>query len=422
MQGRRVAVIGAGIVGVTSAYELAAQGFEVTVFERRGSVAEETSFANSGLIAPSYITPWAAPKMPRKLLASAFKRHPAMALRLPFGTRELSWLNKWRKHCEPRSFALGQRALRELATQSQERLSTLMAEEAMELEVRNSLLVLARSIPEWESLQARGQSLSDLGLPFELLDAQGARKVERALNPDTELVGALHLPGESSVNCRQFAGLLRHATRRYDVQWRFDTTVLGLIPGQPAHLESQTEHYAPQLETFDHIILCAGVPSSQLLTPLGLRLPMMEVRGYSISAPVREPLNAPFATVLDERHQVVISRLENRVRVSGICEIGGQALILSEQRLNTLYQILNDWFPGAAITSGAVQQWKGARHALPDGLPVIGHSGLAGIWLNLGHGGDGWALACGSAMLLSEQVQGIGETIDLSAFQVQRLQ
>lgn len=422
MQGRQVAVIGAGIVGVTSAFELAAQGYQVTVFERRGSVAEETSFANSGLIAPSYVSPWAAPKMPLKLLTSAFRRHPAMALRLPLGTRELSWLSKWRQQCKPISFEFRQMALRELATRSQARLIDIMAQEGFELEVRNGLLVLARTAPEWETLQARAQSLAAVGLPFELLDAKGARNVELALNPDTDLAGALHLPLESSVNCRQFAGLLRLATRRYDVQWRFDTTVLGLTPGQPVQVVSQVAGREPIHETFDHVMVCAGVPSSQLLTPLGVRLPLMAVRGYSISAPVREPLNAPFATVLDERHQVVISRLENRVRVSGISEIGGDGSDVSERRLNSLYQLLNDWFPGAAITSGAVQQWKGARHALPDGLPVVGPSGLEGIWLNLGHGGEGWALACGSAILLSEQMQGKACSMDVSAFQVNRMQ
>jgi D-amino-acid dehydrogenase len=236
------------------------------------------------------------------------------------------------------------------------------------------------------------------------------------------LAGALHLPLESSVNCRQFASLLRLATRRYDVQWRFDTTVLALAPGKPVHVLSQAEGMAPQQEAFDHVVVCAGVASGPLLAALGVRLPLLAVRGYSISAPVREPLNAPFATVLDERHQVVISRLENRVRVSGISEIGGHAPLLSERRLNSLYQLLNDWFPGAAITSGAVQQWKGARHALPDGLPIVGPSGLDGIFLNLGQGDAGWALACGCALLLSAQLQGRPDDMSSSAFQLHRLQ
>lgn len=402
MQGKRVAVIGAGIVGVTSAYELAAQGCQVTVFERRGSVAEETSFANSGLVAPHFISPWAAPGMPGKLLAALFQRHPSHRLSWPFGLNEVSWLNKWSQHCKAQDLEMRQQALQELATLSQDRLKALIAEHSMDLEVRTGLLVLARTSKDWQALQAKAQALKAQEIKHELLSSQEARQLELALNPDTELAGALHLPDEISVNCRQFANLLRTAGQRYNIEWRFDTTVNALVPGRQVQVHSEQGAMASSVENFDQVVICGGVASSQLLSPIGLRLPLLAVHGYSISAPIREPLNAPFGTLLDERHQVTISRLENRIRVSGIHELGGTVNKLSEKRLNTLYKLLNDWFPGAALTSGPVQQWKGARHTLPDGMPLIGNSGLDGIWLNLGHGANGWGMACGSAILLNE--------------------
>jgi D-amino-acid dehydrogenase len=148
------------------------------------------------------------------------------------------------------------------------------------------------------------------------------------------------------------------------------------------------------------------------------------VHGYSISAPIREPLNAPRSGVMDERFKVAISRLGNRVRVSGSAEIGGSTDRKRPGAIQTLYKVLHDWFPGAAQlanTGAAVQEWKGARPMLPDGPPLIGATGIPGVWINLGHGSSGWALACGSARVVADLMAGRAPEVDVEGLGVERL-
>ena len=158
-----------------------------------------------------------------------------------------------------------------------------------------------------------------------------------------------------------------------------------------------------------------------MLRPLGLHIPLAAVHGYSVSAHIREPLNAPRSALMDERYKVAISRLGNRVRVAGSAEIGGRFEAKRASSLQTLYKVLHDWFPGAALMSSGVQEWKGARPMLPDGPPVIGASGIPGVWLNLGHGSSGWALSCGSARALADLMAGSPAQVDLEGLGVERL-
>jgi D-amino-acid dehydrogenase len=162
---------------------------------------------------------------------------------------------------------------------------------------------------------------------------------------------------------------------------------------------------------------CLRYPRS-LLRGIGIRLPLLPVHGYSLSATIKEPLNAPRSAVMDEHYKVAISRLGNRVRVAGGAEIGGRPDVKNAASLRTLYKVLQDWFPGATSTRNGVQEWKGARPMLPDGLPIVSASGKTGVWLNLGHG---WALSCGSARGLADAIAGKSPEIDLQGFALTRL-
>ena len=414
----RIAVIGAGIIGITTAYELAKDGHEVTVFERRSAAAEETSFANAGLIAPGYVAPWAAPGMPLKVLKHLLSRHAPVKLSLPLSTDELRWIRKWFKACKVETYVANRTHLQRLAFYSRERLHAITAELRLEYDRSDGYLVMLRSQSDRQMVENSLQVLRDAGVPFNELGMPGARQIEPALNPDTAFFGAIHLPTDEVGNCRQFALLLMAEARRLGAQFAFNTMVAQINHSNGAALLVAGAK-APR--RFDATVMCAGMMSAQLLKPVGLQVPLAAVHGYSISAPIREPLNAPRSAIMDERYKVAISRLGNRVRVAGGAEIGGTLAQHREASIQTLYKVLHDWFPGAAVQSGSIQVWKGARPMLPDGPPLIGASGIPGLWLNLGHGSSGWALSCGSARALADQMAGRQAELDVSGFDVSRL-
>jgi D-amino-acid dehydrogenase len=417
----RVAVIGAGIIGITTAYELALDGHEVTVFERRGAAAEETSFANAGLVAPGYVTPWAAPGMPGKVISHLFSRHAPVKLGLPLSASELAWMWKWFRACKLETYLANRARMQRLAFYSRERLHHLTAELQLEYDGSPGYMVLLRSEKDSKLVQPGLAVLRDAGVAFKEIGPGEVLKIEPALNPDTPFLGAVHLPNDEVANCRQFALLLKNEAQRIGVNFEFNTPVARLEAAQPASILLANENVP---RSFDRVVMCAGLASAQLLKPLGLKIPMAAVYGYSISAPIREPLNAPRSALMDERYKVAISRLGNRVRVAGSAEIGGSLDNKRAASLQTLYKVLHDWFPGAAQlsnTGSSVQEWKGARPMLPDGPPIVGDSGIPGLWLNLGHGSSGWALSCGSARALADLMAGRNADIDMEGLGVARL-
>ena len=415
----RFAVIGAGIVGVATAYELAADGHEVTVFERQGGVAAETSFANAGIVAPGYVTPWAAPGMPAKVLRHLFERHAPVRLAGWSVLAQAPWLWHWWRACSPPVWQANRERMFRLARFSRDRLEGLTRELRLEYEQSQGVLVLLRSDRELEGARGSLRLLAELGVPFELIDAARSRAIEPGLNPQAALRAAIHLPQDGVGNCRQFAHLLKGEAQRLGAEFRFNAPVRRIEPGNPVRVE----HIGGQT-SFDDVVICAGVDSTALLAPLGLNLPLAPIHGYSITAPLKLPdgpdLAGPRSALMDERYKVAITRLGQRVRVAGSAEIGGSAQHFNEAALRTLYRVLDDWFPGAARLAEA-QRWKGARPMLPDGPPVLGASGRPGVWLNLGHGSSGWALACGSARAVADLAAGRPAPIDLSGLGIDRL-
>ena len=414
----RIAVIGAGVIGVTTAYELGADGHDVTVFERNGTVAAETSFANAGVIAPGYVTPWAAPGMPAKVARYLLSRHAPVKIGLPLTLAELGWMWRWWRACNLQTYLTNRAHLQRLAFYSRERMRHLIAHLELEYDRSEGYMVLLRSEKDSKLVQPGLQVLRDAGVAFKAIDEEAARQIEPALNPDTAFVGAIHLPADEVGNCRQFSLLVRAEAQGRGVNFAFNRTVVQVGRSSLATVLLAGESMPRE---FDAVVMCAGMASAGLLRPLGLKVPLAPVYGYSISANIREPLNAPRSAVMDERYKVAISRLGQRVRVAGSAELGGSLGVNRKDSLRTLYKVLHDWFPGAGLMSSGVQEWKGARPMLPDGPPIVGASGIPGLWLNLGHGSSGWALACGSARAVADQIAGRPAEIDMSGFGVERL-
>jgi D-amino-acid dehydrogenase len=416
----KIAVIGAGIAGVTTAWELAQDGHEVTVFERRLAAAEEGSFANTGLISAYQTHTWLAPSMLAMAMRHLFTRHTPMRVTLPLTRSDLGWLwRSWRAPAQA-SYTQTRQCITALAEYSRSRL--LETRDALELEFDQSpgLLVLLRQ--ERDQLQAASviQRLREFGVAAQELSAEQARVLEPALSPDTSFKGAIHLPNDAAANCRQFALLIKNAAQARGVQFVFSTEVEQIqTGGQGLDLKLKQNS---QAQHFDAVVLCAGTEAASLLRPLGRRVPMATVYGYSVSAHIREPLDAPRSAVFDERYKVSIARLGQRVRVGGISELGGHTERHRKAALQTLYKVLHDWFPGSAVLSSGLQTWKGPRAMMPDDAPILGPSGHPGLWLNSGHGSSGWTLASGAARTLADQIAGRSPAVDISPLNLSRFQ
>jgi D-amino-acid dehydrogenase len=424
----KIAIVGAGVIGVTTAYELACDGHDVTVFERNASIAVESSFANAGLVAPGYATPWAAPGMPYKVFKQQFSRHAPVKIKFPLSNNDLNWLWQAWRACKLETYLANRSQMLALASYSRARLHAVTADLSLEFERNDGLMVIMRSAKDAKMMQHNLQVLRETGLPFKELSAQEARTIEPAINPDNAFFSAVHLPSDEVGNCREFTLLLKAESQKLGVKYEMNTTVASVLSAKGAILKIASES-SPHHSTreFDAAVMCAGVASAELLKPilkpLKRKLPIIPVYGYAISAAVREPLNAPRSAVMDERYKVAISRMGNRVRVAGSAEIGGSLENKQVSAISTLYKVLQDWFPGAAHISNmgaSVTEWKGARPMLPDGPPVIGPSGVPNIWLNLGHGDSGWTLSCGSARVLADLIAKRTPDVDVSGMSIER--
>ncbi len=420
----KIAIVGAGVIGVTTAYELACDGHDVTVFERNSSIAVESSFANAGVIAPGYVAPWAAPGMPFKVFKHLLSRHAPVKIKFPLSNNDLAWMWHWWRACKLDTYLANRSRMQALASYSRDRLHAITADLSLEFERNDGLMVLLRSAKDAKLMQPNLQVLRESGVSFKELTAEEARIVEPAINPDNDFFGAVHLPNDEVGNCREFTLLLKAESQKLGVKYEMNTTVASVLSAKSAILNIAND---PIPRAFDAVVMCAGTASSELLKPilkpLKRKLPLVPVYGYSISAAIREPLNAPRSAVIDERYKVAITRMGNRVRVAGSAEIGGSLDNKQISAISTLYKVLQDWFPGAAHISNmgaSVTEWKGARPMLPDGPPVLGASGVPNIWLNLGHGSSGWALSCGSARVLADLIANRQPDVDVSGMSIER--
>jgi D-amino-acid dehydrogenase len=413
----KVIVLGAGVIGVTTAYQLAKAGHEVTVIDRQSGPALETSFANAGEVSFGYCSPWAAPGIPMKALKWIFMEHAPLILRPKMDAAMLSWMVKMLSNCTSERYAINKSRMLRLADYSRIALAELRQETGIAYDERmQGTLQLFRTAHQLEASAKDVKALAADGIPYEVLDPEGCIRVEPALKHVREkIVGGLLTPKDETGDCFKFTNALALKAAEMGVTFSYSTTIKSLdVEGD------QVRGVVTDRETLraDAVVVALGSYSPLLLKQVGISLPVYPVKGYSLTVPITDASRAPESTVMDETYKIAITRLGDRIRVGGMAEISGYTNDLGQKRRATLEHSVTDLFPGGDV--GKANFWSGLRPMTPDGTPVIGATKMRGLFLNTGHGTLGWTMSCGSARVISDFVSGAKPEIDATDLAVAR--
>lgn len=415
----KVLVLGGGVIGVASAYFLAKAGHQVELVDRQSGPALETSFANAGEVSPGYSAPWAGPGVPIKAIKWMLMHHSPLVIWPLLDPDMWRWGAMMLANCTAKAYALNKSRMVPLAEYSRDVLKALRAETGISYDDRaQGTLQLFRTQKQLDGIGGDVAVLKQYGVPFEVLDRAGFCQVEPALKLTQEkFVGALRLPGDETGDCFKFTNKLAEMAGALGVTFRWNTRIESLQVGGGAITGVHTAEAG--LLKADKVLLALGSYSPKLLEPVGIRIPVYPVKGYSITVPITDAACAPESTVMDETHKVAVTRLGDRIRVGGTAELAGYSLNLREPRRATLNHVVTDLFPRGGDVSQATF-WCGLRPMTPDGTPIVGPTPVQNLLLATGHGTLGWTMACGTGRVVADLVSGRKPEIDVAPLAMAR--
>ena len=414
----KVLVLGSGVIGTCVAYYLARDGHEVQVLDRQSGPALETSFANAGEVSPGYSAPWAGPGVPVKAIKWMLMRHSPLVIWPLLDPAMWRWGAAMLANCTERAYALNKSRMVPIAEYSRDCLKALRAETGIAYDERAlGTLQLFRTQAQLDGTAKDIEVLEQYRVPYEVLDRTGFVKAEPALALTKEkFVGALRLPGDETGDCFLFSNRLAEMAQELGASFHWGTRIQGL-EGQGGQIAGVRTDAG--LMRADRYVLALGSWSPLLLRPLGLRIPVYPVKGYSITVPITDPKFAPESTIMDETHKVAVTRLGDRIRVGGTAELAGYSLKLREARRDTLNHVVTDLFPKGGDVSKA-SFWCGLRPMTPDGTPIVGPTPLKNLLLATGHGTLGWTMAAGTGRVIADLVGGRKPEIDVEGLTMKR--
>ena len=414
----RALVVGAGIVGLTTARMLARRGYTVAVVDALEGPGMETSYANAGQRSYGHVSPWAAPDLIGVGVKGLVRRQGPLKMHMPPAPRTIGFLLQTLRYAWGRGrYETNNQAMLQLGQVSRHAFQSIDEELPEGFDGHHEgLLEISRDPIEYAGLQSKAKALAAQQIEHEWLDASRVSQQEPALTATGDLQPSLLINGDGTGDCHRLSRLLMEQCRKAGVQFFFGSHVTDWAHNghtlQGAHVSDGERNW---LETADQTVLCTGCASRDLARPLGLKLPVYPVKGYSLTAPLEAPDKAPRSTVADLDNKVAITRLGDRMRVTGFAELTGFNRRIPESRLQVLREAVTERFPGAADFHHA-EPWTGFRPMLPDGPPALGRGSLQNLWINTGHGTFGWTLSAGSAELLGLMMHNEATPIDVSAF------
>ena len=405
----RCIVLGAGVVGVTSAWYLAKAGHEVTVIERQSLAGMETSFANGGQISVCHAEPWASPKAPWKILQWLGEEDAPLLFRLKLDWSQWRWGLRFLQECAPVRARQNLQNLVRLGLYSRSQLQQLRADTGIQYdELSRGILHYYTDHAEFSAAISAAAMMRESGLERMVKTPEQCVQIEPALrHARRPIVGGTYTESDESGDAMKFTQALALKCMEAGVVFRYETQVDQLLcAGDEIHgvVVRCANEGGFRTETLDAeaYVVCMGSYSSLLLRGLGLPLDVYPAKGYSATIPVREGDCAPSVALTDDGCKLVFSRLGDRLRVAGTAEMNGYNLDLNPVRCQALIQRTREIFPHAGDFSAA-EFWTGLRPSTPSNLPRIGAvPGKKKLWLNTGHGTLGWTEACGSGKVLAD--------------------
>lgn len=409
-----IIVLGAGVVGITTAYTLRAQGHEVTVVERQDNAALETSFANGGQIAAAHADPWANPVTPFKALKWLGEKEAPLLFHLAHYDPALwAWSLKFLQNCTNSRTAINTERTLRVALYSRQKLKSLRQQHDFAYNHQEKgILHFYRNPKEYQHALKAAETMRRFGLDRQALSPKECVTVEPSLKTiSADLQGGIYSPQDESGDAHQFTQQMAALCRQMGVSFHYETTANGLDFNNHRLAGIKTDKGTMRS---DGVVVCLGSFSAPFLAPYGLKLPIYPAKGYSLTLPLREGVSAPFVSLTDDEFKLVISRLGNHLRVAGTAELGGPnryKTSLNPQRTQFILRKTLELFPNCGITEQA-SYWAGLRPKTPDSVPIIGKTAIESLYLNTGHGTLGWTMSCGSAQLISDIITGNKPEID----------
>lgn len=418
----RIAILGSGVIGTTAAYYLAQAGHEVTVIERQSGPALETSFANAGEVSPGYSAPWAGPGVPIKAIKWLLMHHSPLVIKPMLEPAMWRWGLAMLVNCTEARYAVNKARMVRLAEYSRDCMVKLREDTGIAYDERmQGTLQLFRTQKQLDGIGKDVEILKQYHVPYQVLDRTGYLQYEPALaEVQHKFVGALRLPGDETGDCFLFTNRIAELAKAKGVQFRFATQVRalrhegGAVTGVVTEQAGRTDELKAE-----RTLVALGSYSPAMLAPLGLRIPVYPVKGFSITVPITDASKSPESTIMDETHKVAVTRLGSRIRVGGTAQLSGFDLQLNPQRRRTLEFVVTDLFPRGGDVARA-EFWTGLRPMTPDGTPIVGPTPIGNLWLATGHGTLGWTMAAGTGRLLALWMGGGQPEIDTEGLTIER--
>jgi len=417
----RVVVIGSGLLGVATSWFLNKNGATVTVVDRQDQAAMETSHANAGMLNPSMADPWNAPGIVRKILRNIGHADSAIQLRPAALPSMLGWLLGFFRYAKAdlyyrntlRNVALGKYSL--LTWQA------LCDELAIEHDRKfNGTLKIFRDQQSLEYFTKMAELMAQEGVEFVAMDARQTVALEPSLLAiEGQLTGSLHFPADRSGDARKFCQGLAHHAEHAGVDFQFNTVVKKIEHADHRILSILTS--AGQI-TADAFVVAAGSYSPKLLAPLGIRLPVRPVKGYSITIPTPDWAVPPLRPIIDETHHIAATPYHHRLRVAGTAELAGYDRRVQNDRINGLVRFTHSLFPDLPVDPGVqeIEPWSGLRPVSIDGMGIMGKTPYHNLYLNTGHCHLGWTMSSGAGKLVADLIVGNKPVLNLDDYSLSR--